>query len=379
MRAIVRLYRGQNNYDFLRIWRWTLRIAGVMVIASLLVLAVRGLNLGIDFVGGVSWQVKAPNATVEQTRDVLGSLGITEAKIQTIGREVIRVQASADSAEKQTEVQQALATMAGVAAPTVNVSNVGPTWGGEVTLGAVKALLVFLLAIIIYVTATFRGEWKMAVGVVLAVIHDVIISVGVYSLFQFEVTPATVIAFLTILGYSIYDTVVVYDKVQENSHKVGVSQRLTYSGMMNLSMNQVLLRSLNTSAVGVLPVLSTLVVGALILGAVTLQEFAVALTIGVFIGAYSSIFVAAPVVALLKEREPRYRQLRDRIGKADAATGGIGVKVQTSAPDSGDADAEAHAEGAVPVGVGGPDRPMAYDPGPTGTIPPRPRKKSKRR
>jgi preprotein translocase subunit SecF len=379
MRAIVRLYRGQNNYDFVRIWHWTVRIAVAMVIASILLVAVRGLSLGIDFEGGISWQVKAPGVTVEQTRDALGPHGLREAKIQTIGREVIRVQASADSAQKQSEIQKVLADLAGVEQPTVTVSNVGPTWGGEVTIGAVKALLVFLFAIILYVTATFRGEWKMAVGVVLAVIHDVIVSVGVYALFQFEVTPATVIAFLTILGYSIYDTVVVYDKVQENSHRVGMGQRLTYTGMMNMSMNQVLLRSLNTSAVGVLPVLSTLVVGAMILGAVTLQEFAIALTIGVFVGAYSSIFIAAPVVALLKEREPRYRQLRERIARsgADVATGGVAVKAYAPGAERGETEPEAGAEEAVPVGVSTSGGPPAAEAG--RNIPPRPRKKGKRR
>jgi preprotein translocase subunit SecF len=385
MRAIVRLYRGQNNYDFVRIWRWTLRVAVGLVVVSIVAVGLRGLNLGIDFEGGVSWQLKAPGATVEQTRAVLGPLGLGEAKVQTIGREVIRVQASADSAQKKTEVQHALAQMAGTADTDVNVSDVGPTWGSSVTAGAVRALLVFLLAIVVYVTATFRGEWKMAIGVVLAVIHDVVISVGVYAIFQFEVTPATVIAFLTILGYSIYDTVVVYDKVQENAGKVGVSQRLTYTGMMNLSMNQVLLRSINTSMVGVLPVLSTLIVGAMILGAVTLEEFAIALTVGLFIGAYSSIFVAAPVVALLKEREPRYRQLRERLERAgsDGATGGVGVKATAAGVSTADptAPVDEAQNGAVPVGAGAPAGRPAGEGAATlsGNIPPRPRKKGKRR
>jgi preprotein translocase subunit SecF len=381
MRAIVRLYRGQNNYNFLRIWYWTLRIGVGLVVLSIVLLGVRGLNLGIDFEGGMSWQVKAPGVTVEQTREALAPFNLGEAKIQTIGRDVVRVQASADTAEKQNEVRHALAALAPEADGTVNdaavnVSNVGPTWGSEVTAGAVRALLVFLLAIVIYVTSTFRGEWKMAIGVVLAVLHDIIISVGVYALFQFEVTPATVIAFLTILGYSIYDTVVVYDKVQENSGKVGVSQRLTYSDMMNLSMNQVLLRSINTSAVGVLPVLSTLIVGALILGAATLEEFAIALTVGLFIGAYSSIFVAAPTVALLKEREPRYRQLRERLARAGGETAGVAVKPAVNG-DAAVVTSDEGRVGAVPVGAGAP--------APAGDVvvsrnhPPRPRKKGKRR
>jgi preprotein translocase subunit SecF len=270
--------------------------------------------------------------------------------------------------------------MANVQDTVVGVSDVGPTWGGEVTISALRALLIFLLAIALYVTSTFRGEWKMAVGVLVAVLHDIVISVGVYAIFQFEVTPATVIAFLTILGYSIYDTVVVYDKVQENAHKVGVSHRLTYTGMMNLSMNQVLLRSLNTSAVGVLPVLSTLVVGALILGAATLEEFAIALTVGLIVGAYSSIFVAAPVVAMLKESEPRYRGLRERVEKATGATVAEpavapGRKPAVDMAKTGDTGAAA-TNGAVPVGAGAP----AAEPPPISrNHPPRPRKKGKRR
>lgn len=383
MRAIVKLYRGENDYDFVRIWRWSLRVSAALVLIAVVALGARRLNLGIDFEGGVSWQVKAPGATVEQTRDMLGPLGLGDAKVQTIGREVIRVQAAADTAERQKAVQHALAQMANQPDTAVNVANVGPTWGGEVTTSALRALLVFLLAIGLYVTSTFRGEWKMAVGVLVAVIHDIVISVGVYAVFQFEVTPATVIAFLTILGYSIYDTVVVYDKVQENAHKVGVSQKLTYTGMMNLSMNQVLMRSLNTSVVGVLPVLSTLVVGALILGAVTLEEFAIALTVGFVVGAYSSIFVAAPVVAMLKEREPRYRQLRERLAKATAASGSDppAYPARTPAVDTAKAGdrAETPANGAVPVGAGAPSAGAAEPSAFSRNHPPRPRKKGKRR
>jgi preprotein translocase subunit SecF len=378
MSAIVRLYRGQNNYDFVRLWRWSLRLSVALVLISIVALGGRRLNLGIDFEGGLSWQVKAPGVTVEQTRDALRSLGLGEAKIQTIGRDVVRVQAPAETAQHQTEVQHALAVLAGpgTADTAVTVSNVGPTWGGEVTAAAARALLIFLLAIVGYVTMTFRGEWKLAIGVLVAVIHDIVISVGVYAVFQFEVTPATVIAFLTILGYSIYDTVVVYDKVQENVHRVGVGQRLSYTGMMNMSMNQVLLRSINTSVVGVLPVLSTLVVGALLLGAVTLEEFAIALTVGFVVGAYSSIFVAAPVVVRLKESEPRYRQLRERLEKSAPA-----VRAYVPAVAGAGAAAAEEAEPAVALAKGTVERAErpSGEPALSRNIPPRPRKKGKRR
>jgi len=313
MNGITRLYRGENRYNFSRAWRFGMVFSSVLFLISVGSLATRGLNLGIDFKGGISWEVKAPDASVEQTRAVLAPLGLGDAKVQVLNKTSVRVQAPADSVDKQNQVRAALGKLAGVPATDVGVSTVGPTWGSEITASAVRALIVFLICILGYVTLTFRGEWKLAIGVVVAVIHDIVISVGVYSIFQFEVTPATVIAFLTILGYSIYDTVVVYDKVQENAARVGVASRMTYTEMMNLSMNQVLMRSINTSVVAVLPVLSTLIVGAFILGAVTLEEFAIALTVGLTIGAYSSIFVAAPVVVWMKEREPRNRQLRDRL------------------------------------------------------------------
>jgi len=376
MSAIARLYRGENHYNFSRAWRFGMVLSSVLFVLSIGSLATRGLNLGIDFKGGISWEVKAPNTTVEQTREVLGPLGLSEAKVQVLNKTSVRVQAPADSVDKQNQVRDALGKLAGVPAGDVGVSTVGPTWGSEITGSAVRALIVFLVCILGYVTLTFRGEWKLAIGVVVAVIHDIVISVGVYSIFQFEVTPATVIAFLTILGYSIYDTVVVYDKVQENSARVGVASRMTYTEMMNLSMNQVLMRSINTSVVAVLPVLSTLIVGAFILGAVTLEEFAIALTVGLTIGAYSSIFVAAPVVVWMKEKEPRNRQLRDRL----AATAN-----RAGSSSTGAEDAAVAAEGPVTADVATTKTKVATAARATDpqsysrNHPPRPRKQGKKR
>jgi preprotein translocase subunit SecF len=364
MSAIVRLYRGENDYNFRNAWKWGIRISALLVLVSVVSLAVRGLNLGIDFEGGVSWEVKAPGLTVDATREALGPAGLSESKIQVVGADTVRVQATAESQESQDQVRQLLADLAGTGVDDVGVSNVGPTWGGEITQSAIRALIVFLIAILGYVTLTFRGEWKLAIGVVVAVVHDVIISLGVYSVFYFEVTPATVIAFLTILGYSIYDTVVVYDKVQENAGRVGMGSRMTYTDMMNLSMNQVLLRSLSTSITSILPVISLLIVGALILGAVTLEEFAIALTVGMGVGVYSSIFVAAPVVVWLKEREPRNVALRERLSStrsSDTVEAGRGTPVPAGAariPASASATASTYAHSA--------------------NHPPRPRKKTKK-
>jgi len=364
MSAIVRLYRGENDYNFRTAWKWGVRISVLLVAISIFSLMFRGLNLGIDFEGGVSWEVKAEELTVEETRDGLLPLGLGESKIQVVGADTVRVQASAESQESQDQVRQALADLAGTDVAEVGVSNVGPTWGGEITAAAIRALIVFLIAILGYVTLTFRGEWKMALGVVVAVVHDVIISLGVYSVFYFEVTPATVIAFLTILGYSIYDTVVVYDKVQENVGRVGMGSRMTYTDMMNLSMNQVLLRSLSTSITSILPVVSLLIVGAFFLGAVTLEEFAIALTVGLAVGVYSSIFVAAPVVVWLKEREPRNVALRERLAKSTDTTA---------------AGAEQHGRGTpVPAGAAASTADTAATYAHSANHPPRPRKKTKK-
>ncbi|MFN8037884.1 MAG: protein translocase subunit SecF [Acidimicrobiales bacterium] len=381
MSALGRLNRGETNIDFRPWWRRGLILSSILVVVSILSLFTRGLNLGIDFEGGVSWEVKAPGVSVEQTRDVLEPLGLGQAKVQLVGSDIVRVQGPNQSQEKVDEVRKSLATLAAVPVGEVSVSTVGPSWGDEITKSAVRALVVFLLAVFAWLS--LRLEWKMAAGAIIAVIHDVIISVGVYSVFQFEVTPPTVIAFLTILGYSIYDTVVVFDKVQENQARVGLASRMTYTEMTSLSMNQVLLRSINTSVVSLLPVLSMLVVGALILGAVTLEEFSLALGVGMIVGAYSSIFVATPVVVWFKEREPKNRLLRERLESTRAAA--TRKEAEAAIGDG----AEVGADGGSPAASGAarpaPARSTSTAAAaragatPSGAIPPRPRKKGKKR
>jgi preprotein translocase subunit SecF len=216
----------------------------------------------------------------------------------------------------ENKVATALATYAHRNFDQVSVSTVGPTWGGEVTRKAFIALAVFFLAVVLYISGRF--EPKMAAAAFIAMVHDLLVTLGVYSLFGFQVTPDTVIAILTILGYSLYDTVVVFDRVRDNSHTVLNSGSLTYSDMVNLSMNQTLARSINTSLVAILPVLSVLVIGAEILGATTLQDYGLALFVGLLSGAYSSIFIAAPLLAIFKEREPRFRDLAAKVSKTQA-------------------------------------------------------------
>ena len=205
----------------------------------------------------------------------------------------------------------ALAKAANVEVESIDSSFVGPSWGDAVTKQAVKALLVFLILVFAYISFTL--EWRMAVGAIVALLHDIVLTVGVYSVFGFEVTPATVVSFLTILGFSLYDTIVVYDRVQENGDRFGRTGSYTYETIMRRSLNQVLMRSINTTLVALMPVVAILVIGAGIYGQETLKDFGIALFVGMVSGVFSSLAVAAPTVVALKEREPQYRRIRQRI------------------------------------------------------------------
>ena len=319
MNALRRLFRGENDYDFVRLWRYGLIGSGVALVVAVLLLVVRQLALGLDFEGGTAWDVPTSQVSVVEARDLLRPLGEDSAKIQTVGNDLLRVQSATIEAKAVAEVRAALAAGASIDPAQVAVTTVGPSWGDEISNKAIRALVLFLVAIALYITFALR-DWRMAVGAMVAVLHDIVISVGVYALLQIEVTPATVIAFLTILGFSLYDTVVVYARIRDNTPMVSVAGRMTYTEMASLSLNQVLMRSINTSFTAVLPVLSILVVGSVIFGATTLQEFGFALLVGLLIGVYSSIFVATPIVAYLNERTPGYRQVRQRL-EAKAVTG----------------------------------------------------------
>ena len=324
--ALVRLYRGQTSFDFIANRRWWFTISAVVIVAGILSLGIRGLNLGIDFKGGQSWTVTSQTMTVAQATAAVKSAGIAQPTVVQLTNQLthvrqIDVQADLNSlsqakrAAVEQQVNDALARAAGIpvaeAGSRISFSDAGPTWGGQVTSKAVEALIVFFIAVVLYISVRF--EFKMAIAALVAVIHDILVTVGVYSLAGFQVTPDTVIAVLTVLGYSLYDTVVVFDRIGENTKGLGASGRITYSDVVNLSMNQTLARSINTSLVAVIPVLSVLVVGSFILGATTLENFGLALVIGLTSGAYSSIFIASPLLAMMKEREPRYSTIRQRL------------------------------------------------------------------
>ncbi|HUO48357.1 MAG TPA: protein translocase subunit SecF, partial [Acidimicrobiales bacterium] len=282
------------------------------------------LNLGIEFQGGTSWTVTVPSGqsppSVAQVSSNVQAAGVQNPTVQILGNKTVVVQADlkrlpqAVRSAQITKVQVSLAQLTNTTANQVSIQDVGPTWGSEVTKKAVEAMIVFFVLVTIYIS--FRFQWRMAIAALLKVIlHDLLITIGIFSLVGFQVTPAAVIAVLTIMGYSLYDTVVVFDKITENSKGLGASRRMSYQDMVNLSLNQVLARSLNTSLVAVLPVLSILIIGAQVLGATTLQSFGLPLVIGIVAGAYSSIFIAAPARSGTKAD-----RLRGTGGKGSAST-----------------------------------------------------------
>ena len=316
MSLASRLYHGETTYDFVGRRRLWFAISGVLLLVSLLSLFVPGLNFGIDFKGGAVFRVQPDKAVTEaQVRAAVGP----EAKVVQVTEEApvqVIVQTEELSQEQVAKIRRDLAEVAGVQSNDVSTASIGSKWGSAVSRRAVTALLAFLVVVTIYVS--LRMELKMAVAALVALLHDLLITAGIYALARFEVSPATVIAVLTIMGYSLYDTVVVFDKVRENTGSLTSMSRSTYSDAANLAVNQTMMRSLNTSLASLLPILGLLLVGAFLLGAETLKDLALALFVGVAAGTYSSIFIATPLVAAWKEREPRYAQLRARVERLAA-------------------------------------------------------------
>ena len=357
---IARLYRGETRFDFVgrrRIW---FSLSSAIIVLGIITIILRGgLNLGIEFKGGTEWTIAAPGVTQTQATDAMKGTGVIDPTVELLGtgsKQTLNVQSDLNklSQSQQTQVsnnvQAAMlklteahapappptttttakptttttakpaavgpttgssttaptttSTTAPTTTPTtvpvdkISITTVGPTWGSSITDKAIEALIIFFIVVAAYIS--FRFEPKMAAAAFIAMIHDVLVAIGIYSIFGFQVTPDTVVAILTILGYSLYDTVVVFDRVRDNTRGIGSSGRMTYPQLINLSMNQTLARSINTSAVAIIPVLAILVIGAQILGATTLQSYGLALFVGLLSGAYSSIFIAAPVLCMMK-------------------------------------------------------------------------------
>lgn len=310
-----RLYHGETAIDFHGRRFIGLGASAVLLLVSIITLVFGGLNLSLEFKGGVVWDVPSETLTETRAREILDAndLDGATARVQVLssaeaGRTVsVQVGDQPDAVRQM--LQKAFAEEVGVGVEDVATTSVSSTWGKSITGKALRALVIFLVLVALFIS--WRLQWQMALAAIAAMLHDVLLSIGVYALFGFEVTPATVVAFLTILGFSLYDTIVVFDKVSENQERYHGS-RMPYADIINVSMNQVLMRSLNTSLAAVLPVLSLLVLGAGVMGAGTLSDFALALLVGLLTGSYSSLFVASPIVTLLREREPKFKPLMGR-------------------------------------------------------------------
>ncbi len=316
-----RLYAGDVSYDFVGRRRRWYTISAIILLVSIAALGFRGLNLGIEFSGGAEFSVPNASCTVEEARTAADSVTGSQSIVTETASGTVRVQTEPVTPEQSVVVADSIASACGVERAEIKVQVVGPTWGEEISKKALQGLIVFIILVTIFLSIYF--EWRMAVAALVALAHDVIITVGVYALTGLQVTPATVIGLLTILGYSLYDTVVVFDKVKENTRGISGQSMMTYSEAANLAVNQTLVRSINTSIVALLPVVAIIIVGAGFLGAGTLLDLAVALAIGMAAGTYSSIFVATPLLTQLKERQPEMKSLAARVlarRKQSAAT-----------------------------------------------------------
>lgn len=311
MSFLKRLSRGETNFDFVGKRRLWFQISAFLILISLGFVGFRGLNLGIEFRGGTT--INSPNATgatIEELRLLTDEAGVEGAVIQLVNDgQAVRLQTPALEPEVESELIDDVAALTGTERSEISIDSIGPSFGALILRQSLVALAVFLVAVALFMS--WRLEWKMAGSGLAALVHDMIITVGVYSITWFEVTPATVIALLTILGYSLYDTVVVFDKVSELAEEAGPKE--DYGDIVNRAMNLVLGRSLNTSLSSLLPVGSILFVGSLVFGASSLRDFALALFVGLAASTYSSIFVAAPLLAAWKKGDPRIGSRRTKV------------------------------------------------------------------
>ncbi|MGK5631139.1 protein translocase subunit SecF [Streptomyces sp. URMC 123] len=318
----ARLYRGEVGYDFVgkrMIWYG---ISVLITITAIVGLGVRGLNMGIEFSGGAVFTTPKTAVSEAKAREQAEEASGHPAIVQKLGNGTLRIQISDVDTEKSDQIRQELAKDFGMQAKDINAELVGPSWGEQIANKAWLGLGIFMALVVVYLAIAF--EWRMAVAALIALIHDLTITVGVYALVGFEVTPGTVIGLLTILGYSLYDTVVVFDGLKEASKDITKQTRWTYSEIANRSLNSTLVRSINTTVVALLPVAGLLFIGGGFLGAGMLNDISLSLFVGLAAGAYSSIFIATPLVADLKEREPQMKALAKRVRAKRAAASAKG-------------------------------------------------------
>lgn len=339
-----RLYTGDISYDFIGYRKRWYAISGALLLVSVLAIAFLGLRLGIEFKGGADFTIPTTVTTtsVDDFRGAVEALGLPDTDdvtVTTIGDGNVRVQTRSLSVDEVTSVKGALAKQAGIEPDQVAYSLIGASWGSQITQQAVIALGVFLVLVMLLIWAYFR-DFKMSIAAILALLHDLLLTVGIYALVGFTVSPATLIGVLTILGYSLYDTVVVFDKIRENVTDLTHGRR-TYTQAANTAVNQVLVRSLNTTIIGVLPVAALLIAGAFILQTGPLKDLGLALFVGMVAGAYSSIFIAAPLLVDMKEAEPEMQEHRARLERRSARATAKPAATRTVVVTQGDASGDA--------------------------------------
>ncbi|CAN5388474.1 protein translocase subunit SecF [soil metagenome] len=309
------LYSGKRSFNIIGRWKLWYTIAAVLILVSVVGPFLRGgFVFGIEFRGGSQF-------AITQVSDQSQQRGIDAVKsvdpavvplVTTLGQSGVRIQTDQLSDAESNQVRDALAKAYDVQPSDVTINFIGPTWGADITGQAIRGLVIFLALAALFMAIYFR-TWKMAASAMIALVHDLVITAGIYGITGFEITPAAVIGFLTILGYSLYDTVVVFDKIRENTREMGDKPTRTFGETVNLAVNQTLVRSINTSVVAMLPVASILFIGAFVLGAGTLRDISLALLIGIAVGTYSTIFIASPIYAQLREREPKIKKLNARV------------------------------------------------------------------
>ncbi|MFF1737080.1 protein translocase subunit SecF [Streptomyces sp. NPDC058247] len=322
----ARLIRGEVGYDFIgkrKIWYG---ISILITITAIVGLAVRGLNMGIEFEGGAVFTTPKTTVSAGAAERSAEAASGHDAIVQELGTGGLRIQISGVDTAKSDQIKTELAKDLNVPEAKINADLVGPSWGETIANKAWTGLIVFMILVVIYLAIAF--EWRMAIAALVALIHDITITVGIYALVGFEVTTGTVIGLLTILGYSLYDTVVVFDSLKEGTKDITKQTRYTYSEIANRSINGTLVRSINTTIVALLPVAGLLFIGGGFLGAGMLNDISLSLFVGLAAGAYSSIFIATPLVADLKERDPQIKALKKRVLAKRAAAAAKGESAE---------------------------------------------------
>ncbi|MFF2654797.1 protein translocase subunit SecF [Streptomyces sp. NPDC058045] len=348
----AKLHRGEIGYDFVAKRRIWYGVSILITITAIVGLFVRGLNMGIEFEGGAVYTTPKTAVTASAAQhSAEEASGGHEVIVQELGNGGLRIQVSGIDTAKSDQIKAELSKDLKVPGDKIAADLVGPSWGETIANKAWTGLGVFMILVVIYLAIAF--EWRMAIAALIALIHDITITVGVYALVGFEVTPGTVIGLLTILGYSLYDTVVVFDSLKEGSEGIEKQTRWTYAEVANRSINGTLIRSINTTAVALMPVAALLFIGGGVLGAGMLNDISLSLFVGLAAGAYSSIFIATPLVSDLKEREPRMKQLRKRVLAKRAAAAANGEPLPGAEDEPADADPDdPDAEDAAPAVVG---------------------------